>query len=131
MLHSNERISDYVKQYHKTIENYFAIKQEINLLKDNLYILNFDTRIQKLEADLHSLENDIRWQFSSLSTVIATIPNEKHRLILEDFLLYRMPRAKIAADRGYSYRHTCELISEFCHRRISSFDGVLNNGTSL
>lgn len=122
MLHSNERISDYVKQYHKTIENYFAIKQEINLLKDNLYILHFDTRVQELEDALHSLEDDIKRQFSSLSNVIATVSNEKHREVLEDALLYRMPRIEIAAEMGYSYRHICELISAFCHRRMSSFE---------
>ena len=129
MLHSNERISDYVKQYHKTIENYFAIKQEINLLKDNLYILHFDTRVQELEDALLSLEDDIKRQFSSLSNVIATVSNEKHREVLEDALLYRMPRIEIAAEMGYSYRHTCELISEFCHRRMSSFeDGDYGTG---
>ncbi len=122
MLPGSERISDCVETYNGTMEKYFAAKQEIKLLKDNLYILNLDTRIQELEDILHNLESDIKQQFSILSHAIATVPNKKHREILEDAILYRMPRVEIAANIGYSYRHTCELISVFCHRRMNSFE---------
>lgn len=131
MLPGEERIRDCAATYNAAIEKYNAVRQEIHLLKNNLYDLDFSTRIQNLEDTLHVLEDSIKQQFSMLSHAIATVPNKKHQEVLEDFLLYKIPKVKIAANVGYSYRHTCSLISQFCYRHVNSFKGALDDGTDF
>ena len=131
MLPGEERIRDCAATYYAAIEKYNAARQEINLLKNNLYNLEFSARIQNLEDTLHVLEDSIKQHFSILSHAIATIPNKKHQEVMEDFLLYKMPKAKIAANVGYSYRHICSLISQFCYRHVSSFEGAQDDGTGF